>query len=49
MNKLAPKSQAESTLLRLAADRILVLDGAMGSQFLADVAAIMEEPALLLD
>jgi 5-methyltetrahydrofolate--homocysteine methyltransferase len=31
MNKLAPKSQAESTLRRLAAERILVLDGAMGT------------------
>src|ERR1700752_4059963 len=35
MNKLAPKSQAESTLLRLAADRILVLDGAMGTMIQA--------------
>ncbi|HEX3502291.1 MAG TPA: methionine synthase [Xanthobacteraceae bacterium] len=35
MNKLAPKSQAESTLLRLAAERILVLDGAMGTMIQA--------------
>ena len=35
MNKLAPKSQAESTLRRLAAERILVLDGAMGTMIQA--------------
>jgi 5-methyltetrahydrofolate--homocysteine methyltransferase len=35
MNKLAPKSQTESTLRRLAAERILVLDGAMGTMIQA--------------
>jgi 5-methyltetrahydrofolate--homocysteine methyltransferase len=35
MNKLAPKSKAESTLRRLAAERILVLDGAMGTMIQA--------------
>jgi 5-methyltetrahydrofolate--homocysteine methyltransferase len=35
MNKLAPKSPAESTLRRLAAERILVLDGAMGTMIQA--------------
>jgi 5-methyltetrahydrofolate--homocysteine methyltransferase len=35
MNKLAPKSQAESTFRRLAAERILVLDGAMGTMIQA--------------
>jgi 5-methyltetrahydrofolate--homocysteine methyltransferase len=35
MNKLAPTSKAESTLRRLAAERILVLDGAMGTMIQA--------------
>src|SRR5215469_18579646 len=35
MNKLAPKSEAESTLRRLATERILVLDGAMGTMIQA--------------
>ncbi len=35
MNKLVPTSQAESTLRRLAAERILVLDGAMGTMIQA--------------
>ncbi|HUC52367.1 MAG TPA: methionine synthase [Xanthobacteraceae bacterium] len=35
MNRLAPKSQIESTLRRLAAERILVLDGAMGTMIQA--------------
>ena len=35
MNKLAPTSKAELTLRRLAAERILVLDGAMGTMIQA--------------
>jgi len=35
MNKLAPNSKTESTLRRLAVERILVLDGAMGTMIQA--------------